>query len=167
MQPAIAVVLFYDGPEDAARGRLDSLLSIDSVANGTSMIPYAKVNSLLLDGAKHGGRKFQAGGVWEPPLFLGQLDQVIKEYTGMLQAYPETAGSAVLFQFDHPAKIASIPSDATAFANRGYHRLAMVEVKFKSADLDPVALKYAKRIMQTVSGWGSVASDDKIEGVRV
>lgn len=131
------------------------------------MMPYAKVNSLLLDGAKHGGRKFQAGTVWEPPLILGQLDEVIQEYSGMLQAYPETAGSAVLFQFDHPAKIASIPNDATAFANRGYHRLAMVEIKFKSAALDAVAVKYAKRIMQTVRGWASEASENGRAGVKV
>ena len=117
----------------------------------SSMTPYEKVNSLLLDGGKHGGRKFQAGAVWAPPLILGQLDEVIKEYSVMLEAYPETAGSAVLFQFGHPAKIASIPNNATAFANRGYHRLAMVEVKFKNASLDAVAVKYAERIMQTVS----------------
>lgn len=129
------------------------------------MIPYAKVNSLLLDGAEHGGRKFQAGAVWEPPLVLGQLGQVVKEYSAMLEAYPETAGSVVLFQFDHPAKIASIPNNSTAFANRGYHRLAMAEVKFKNAALDAVALKYAKRFMQTVKNWGSKTTDGG--GVKV
>jgi hypothetical protein len=129
------------------------------------MLPYAKVNSLLLDGAKHGGRKFQAGAVWEPPLLLEQLDEVIGEYSAMLELYPETAGSAVLFQFDHPAKIASIPINATAFANRGYQRLAMVEVKFKNAALDAVALKCTKKIIQTLEGWDRTSED--AAGVKV
>lgn len=127
------------------------------------MVPYAKVNSLLLDGAKHGGRKYQAGGVWEPPFVLAQLDQVIQEYSRMLESYPETAGSAVLFQFDHPDKIASVPHDATAFANRGYYRLAMVEVKFKSTNLDAVAIKHAKRIMQIVKGWDNAVPESGVE----
>lgn len=128
------------------------------------MVPYSKVNSLMLDGAKRGGRKYQAGAVWEPPFVLAQLDQVIQEYSRMLEADPETAGSAVLFQFDHPDKIASVPHDATAFANRGHYRLAMVEAKFKSANLDAVAIKYAKRIMQIVKEWDNGVPEGRVEG---
>ncbi|KAA8649446.1 FAD-binding oxidoreductase [Aspergillus tanneri] len=165
-QPAIAVVPFYDGPEHAARDRFSKLIAIGPIADGTSMLAYSKVNSLLLDGAKHGGRKFQAGTVWEPPFVLAQLDQVIHEFRGMLEAYPETAGSAVIFQFDHPEKIASVPHDATAFANRGNHRLAMVEVKFGSRDLDDVALKYAKRIVQIIKGWDN-GGPGRERGVKI
>lgn len=150
----VAVVPFYDGPESLARARFSKLLEIGPALNGVSMLPYSRVNSVMLDGAKHGRRKFQKGTVWEPPLGMENLDPVLQEYSRMLEEYPETAGSAVLFQFDHPGKITSVPHDATAFANRGNYRLMMAETQSTSPFLDSVILDYAKKIASMVENWG-------------
>jgi hypothetical protein len=161
MQVAIGLVLFFDGPEAEATRRFAGLVNIGPAANSTGMKPYSTVNSIIARTEPHGRRKIVKSAMWAPPFTMKMLQPVINEFAAMHEAYPEFGGAVVLLQHDHTDKIASVPNNATAFANRGRYSLMMVQIPSDDPSLDSVKLEYAQKINGLMQGLSEGRIDDE------
>jgi hypothetical protein len=130
-------------------------LKIGPVMNDVRMRPYSEVNGIIAESAPPGRRKIQKSGVWAPPFTTENLAAVVDVFSEMLLQYPETAGSAVIIQHEHSEKIASVPNNAMAFANRGRYSLMMAEIHSDDPKLDATKLEYARKMVRLMESWGA------------
>jgi len=117
--PVILVVAIYFGPEEEAKRYYEPLLSLEPIANMSSMLSYTALNSLLNAGSPADFRRTMKGAAFLPPLDPRFAGDVFEDYVAFIEQVPDAAPSAVLFEFLPAERIISVPQTATAFANRG------------------------------------------------
>jgi hypothetical protein len=125
--PAVVVIVFYNGDEEAGRGKFAKLIELGPMVNVAAMIPYEMVNSLQ-NGLVPYGLNYhftgtvRGGSPAEPETAQEMFNQMISISSlpgGCATSSPPTI--IVLWEFFHLKKAASVPADATAFRMRVEH----------------------------------------------
>ncbi|KAI9369702.1 hypothetical protein BJX61DRAFT_133941 [Aspergillus egyptiacus] len=140
MQPlmdhcSILVVVFYNGPRPAAEEFFSPVLSLESVMDGTQMLPYDSLNGILAsvealprresldisypDDKRMSCRKRLRGSNVTLPLDAEYVRSVYNEFNSLLRDCPQARDSRLLFELIPNTQIRKVPNDAAAFASRG------------------------------------------------
>jgi FAD/FMN-containing dehydrogenase len=106
----IVAVLFYNGPELAAKEYFEDLIHLGPVMNQTGPMPYEEVNGLLNASAQHGGRKTQAGTSAKFPLDLAFMQGISDSVVDLVaKDGPNYVSVLVAFFILPNQKINSVP----------------------------------------------------------
>ncbi|KAJ5533460.1 FAD binding oxidoreductase [Penicillium frequentans] len=124
---SIVAAIFYNGPRSEAESYFAPILSIEPTSNSCDMMPYCELNSIQNPLATYGGRKSFSGAFVKLPLEVSFFQELWADYTDMLNTYPESARTAVLFELVSQKQVLRVPKNATAFATRGpYYNVGCV-----------------------------------------
>jgi hypothetical protein len=126
---SIITVLFYNGPEEAAKSFYAPLLALNPTFNDTAMVPYSAVNSWHNASVANGSRRTMKGSALLTPMSSSFVESLFEQYENLVENVEEASKSLVLFDFFSFKKIMEVPQTATAFANRG----AFINVLFAPA----------------------------------
>ncbi|KAK2757356.1 hypothetical protein FQN54_004870 [Arachnomyces sp. PD_36] len=118
----LAIIVFYDGPEDVGKQKFSPLLDLETRANTVTMRPYTEVNTLLNDTGAGGGRYSFHGASFSLPLDPAFAQKTFDELAPILDKNPELSGTGFLWEFHNSKKIHGVARDSMAFANRGQHQ---------------------------------------------
>lgn len=144
-KPVVLAVVFFDGPESAAKDHFAPLLALNPVRNLTSTMPYTAVNSLLNEWSVHGGRKSGKGSSFATPLRPSFFKSMFDEYTALQTRIPD-ARALILFEFFASEKICSVPQSATAFASRGHYQNVIVSPRWTDPKDDDACRAWAREM---------------------
>ncbi|KIM25633.1 hypothetical protein M408DRAFT_205383 [Serendipita vermifera MAFF 305830] len=151
--PLVIAIVFYNGDEEEGRKRFSKLLSLGPIVDGTRMIPYEALNSLQNGTAPYGGNYHLSGTVrGERGIKAETAIQLFDQLVEIASAPGECATDgvpvmAVVWEFFHLKKAASVASDATAYRMRVAHPASPIMIAWQTDG--PEATKDAKnRILQ-------------------
>jgi Berberine and berberine like len=145
LQHILVLVLFVDTTDETvARTKLAEIFAVGPVVEHVQIHSYADQNQLANAMSTHGDRKYMKGFAFRY-LSVDLVQYVFEQVSAFLKVMgPEDAGSAVLLEAYPTGKQASIPSDATAFANRGdFFNSAMI-MRWKSPEKDAYVRDWIK-----------------------
>lgn len=173
---AILVVVFYNGPQIAARQFFSPLLSIGPVMNETGMLPYDSLNGILnmmdtvsrrriLRGAditlptdeNVGTRKSLRGSNITLPLDINFMASIYSEFDGILREFTQARDSILLFELLPYTQITKVPNDATAFASRGPYHNVISLFGWQDKDLDERMHSLQEDIMNQIGKRAGIA----------
>jgi hypothetical protein len=156
--PAIVVVVFYNGNEGEGRKRFAKLIALGPVVNAAGMIPYEMVNSLQNELVPYGANYHMTGTVRGDKPAESEVAQEI--FNQMLDisslqgacASTSTPSMVVLWEFFHLKKAASVPADATAFRMRVEHSAMPVLIKWEGESTEATndAKERLRRLKQVI-----------------
>ena len=144
--PVVITVLFYNGPEKDAKKFFGDLFALEPVMNGTSMMPYEKLNSILNDAGAFGGRKTGGASAIELPVDPAWMQSVWDDFFGFVQAQEGAGESIILFELLPYKKIVEVPQEATAHANRGTYYNVGTVFKWYKPELDSALRSYSRKL---------------------
>ena len=114
--------------------------------NGTSMMPYEKLNSILNDAGAFGGRKTGGASAIELPVDPAWMQSVWDDFFGFVQAQEGAGESIILFELLPYKKIVEVPQEATAHANRGTYYNVGTVFKWYKPELDSALRSYSRKL---------------------
>lgn len=168
-QCSILVVVFYNGTQAAAEQFFSPLFSLESVMNGTQMLPYDSLNGILnpvdtlalresltrfdttypVD-QSIGPRKSLRGSNVTLPLDVDFVLSIYNEFNSMLRGCPQARDSRVLFELLPNIQLTNLPNNATAFASRGpYYNVSSLFI-WNEARLDDKMHSLQKDLMDQI-----------------
>ncbi|KAL4788396.1 hypothetical protein BJX76DRAFT_316411 [Aspergillus varians] len=166
---AILVVVFYDGTQKAAEEFFSPVLSLESVANSTQVLPYDALNGILntvdtLTRSKNssgvnvtypvdqsvGPRKSLRGSNITLPLDFDFVRSIYNEFNGILTDCPQASDSRLLFEILPNIQITKVPNNATAFASRGPYYNVTTLFKWNETGLDSRMSSLQRNLMDNI-----------------
>lgn len=143
--PVAVVFLYFNGPASEAEDFYAPLVALKPVMNSCASIAYPKLNSMINFAVKHGGRKSSKGATFATPIRPAFFQSIFDDYTSFMRQNP-TIFCTVLFEQLPSEKICTVPHDATAFANRGYHQNALISPKWEDPAQDEKCKAWATEL---------------------
>ncbi|KAG8778739.1 hypothetical protein FRC12_024847 [Ceratobasidium sp. 428] len=120
-QPVMIVQLVYNGDSEEGARKFERFVKLGPFVNQAETLPYVKLNSMLNHHAPHGeNRLFRGNFIPESPngvpvsLAAGLLNSLVD----MVNEHPAAKKSMAFIELYHPAKLASVASNATAYPHR-------------------------------------------------
>lgn len=147
--PMVIAIIFYNGTQDEAKKRFKALYDLEPVMDEAKPIPYSTVNSLMNGNASHGGRRNLKGVFYSPPLRPAFARTIMNVFTEKILSEPDLAGTALLFECFDMTKACEIPTDETAFANRGRTQNGVLTMRWNNPANDRAHRQWA-RDLQTL-----------------
>jgi hypothetical protein len=144
--PAVVVPVFYDGTEEEAHASYKGLLDLEPVLNHTGSHPYNFLNSMTNPMADHGERKSSKGITFPLPLRPEFARQMFEEYGKFVARVPDAIKTVVVHEFIGMGKIAEVPQDATAFANRGSYQNGMALLRWADPANDETVRQWGREL---------------------
>ncbi|KAL6705873.1 hypothetical protein ACN47E_006333 [Coniothyrium glycines] len=152
--PIVITQLFHNGTQDDAHAFFADLFALDPIADMTSMLPYAKLNSLLNFASGFEGRKRFGGGAFTLPLDADFVLQLHAEFTAFTARHDRVNESMLLFETVPYGKVVQVANEAMSFSNRGdYYNVAAMFKWFDPALNDTIrdfSYKLLKKASKTV-----------------
>jgi hypothetical protein len=145
-EPAVITTVFHNGPEADALKIFKPLLDLEPRVNTVKQRPYSEMNGAMNHAVDYGGRKLSKGACFKTPLRADFVRSLIGELQNLHSRVPGSKKSIMLFEFFHTAKLNSVASDATAFANRGTHQNLMFGPFWEKAEDDAAARAWARGV---------------------
>ncbi len=175
-QCSILVMVFYNGSEEAAREFFAPLLSLESVMDGTEMLPYDSLNGILAT-AETQPRPESPTGVDVPypaekavsprrslrgsnitlPLQDDFVLEIYNEFNNLLRDYPQARDSRLLFELIPNKQIRAVSNQATAFASRGPYYNVSTLFEWNDADLDDRIKSLQEDLMCRIGDEGGIS----------
>jgi hypothetical protein len=168
-QCSILVIVFYNGTQTAAEQFFSPLFSLESVMNGTQMLPYDSLNGILnpVDALalresltrfditypvnqSMGPRKSLRGSNITLPLNVDFVLSIYDEFNSMLRDCPQARDSRVLFELLPNIRLTNVPNNATAFASRGPYYNVSSLFRWNEARLDNKMHSLQKDLMNQI-----------------
>ncbi|OJI99795.1 hypothetical protein ASPVEDRAFT_81387 [Aspergillus versicolor CBS 583.65] len=174
-QCSILVVVFYNGPEEAAKEFFAPLLSLESVMDGTKMLPYDSLNGVLataetqppdsLTGVEApypaekavSPRRSLRGSNITLPLGAGFVFEIYNEFDNLLRHYPQARDSRLLFELIPNKQIRAVSNQATAFASRGTYYNVSTLFEWDDAGLDDRIKSLQEDLMSRIGDEGGIS----------
>ncbi|PWY67937.1 FAD-binding domain-containing protein [Aspergillus heteromorphus CBS 117.55] len=138
--PAITTVVFSTLSEEETQTRFAPLMALEPILNTVTRVPYHEVNGMLNPIAAHGDRKAMKGFSYTLPLQPGSARTLLEELTLIIKNDPDLIRSFVVFEGINVSRIAAVPREATAFANRGHARNGGIWMWWTDPERDVAAL---------------------------
>ncbi|KAG8897041.1 hypothetical protein FRC00_004900 [Tulasnella sp. 408] len=148
-KPAVVFIGFKNSGAKEGEAAFKGFVELGPLENVSGMIPYEKLNTML-DSYHVPGHRLHWG------LHLERLDlkpfkKALEGFTNLLSEHPEVASSFVSFEFYHYDKIASVPTEATAFAHRAPVYNALVTTQWEKAAFTAVAQAATRELADTIA----------------
>ncbi|KAG8897040.1 hypothetical protein FRC00_004899 [Tulasnella sp. 408] len=148
-KPAVVFIGFKNSDATEGEAAFKGFAELGPLENASGMIPYEKLNTML-DSYNVPGHRLHWG------LHLERLDlkpfkKALEGFTNLLSEHPEAASSFVSFEFYHYDKIASVPTEATAFAHRAPVYNALVTTQWEKAAFTAVAQAATRELADTIA----------------
>jgi hypothetical protein len=158
-QAAILCVPFFDGPKEEGEKFFADLLALGPVVNGTSTMPYEKMNGILNDAVTFGGRKTGGGSAVKLPLNISFIQSIFDNYIKFIQSHEDLGESVVLFEIVPYKKVVEVPLENTAYANRGEYYNVGTVMKWYDPSLDTTVRTYARSLHKMIREGGGTMED--------
>ncbi|KAJ6114091.1 hypothetical protein N7512_007536 [Penicillium capsulatum] len=156
LSTVIVALLFYNGPRADAETFFAPLLALDVINNETRERPYAEFNSIIAHLAGSGSRKCVGGTAVCLPLKPSVVQEVYKDFDHIMRSYPRVEGSTAFFELLPYSRVAQVPFDATAYANRGpYHNVAVI-IRWRDAELDVRMASLKEALLRKIRECGPI-----------
>jgi hypothetical protein len=164
IQPVLIVTPFCDTPDESiARARFADLFALNPVVDHTSVHPYPEQNKILNLIATHGDRKYMKGFAFRYMTvpFLEYVFNSMAAYLEMMGS--EDAGSAIIFECFPTEKLSSVPSDGTAFSNRGMFFNCTLSMRWRDPAQDDTIRRWIKKLIAGVKEIETRTSNERGE----
>ncbi|KAF2659274.1 FAD-binding domain-containing protein [Lophiostoma macrostomum CBS 122681] len=162
--PVVLTMLFYNGPEDAARAFFADLWDLGPVADMSGVVPYATVNSLLNANAGFDGRKQFGGGAFKLPMSPAFVEALFGEWLQFVSGHEGMNESLMLFETIPYGKVREVANESCSFSNRGdYYNIGTV-FKWFDPELDEVVREFSRGLLRKASQSAGVEQDEEIRG---
>lgn len=148
MQGEVAAVAtcFFNGPEERARNIFKPLSDLKPVTNSCVMRPYKEMNGLMNHVAEYGGRKSSKGACFMTPVRPGFVRSIVTDLQRFKKRLPDARRTVILWEFFPPGSWCKVPTEATAFANRGPHQNTMIGPSWRDERNDLDCRLWARQI---------------------
>ncbi|KAG8769035.1 hypothetical protein FRC12_005202 [Ceratobasidium sp. 428] len=120
-QPVMIVQLVYNGDSEEGARKFERFVKLGPFVNQAETLPYVKLNGMMNHHAPPGeNRLFRGNFIPETPngvpvsLAAGLLNSLVD----MVNKHPAAKKSMAFVELYHPAKLASVASNATAYPHR-------------------------------------------------
>ncbi|KAJ5162696.1 FAD-binding domain-containing protein [Penicillium coprophilum] len=127
----LSAIPLYHGPEWEAKRYFSNLLSIGSIANCTSMMSIAQINTLQNLMCEYGIRRLQGSGNVTMPLHAVAFQQIADSIWSFHDMYPD---------------LRQVPQGATAYANRGAYYDAVTMFGWTNPALDETVRRFNSKL---------------------
>lgn len=134
--PVATAGLFYNGPAAEGEQFFAPLLALDRVGGETAVLPYPTANTLLSPYFEGPGRRLMGSCSILMPLDATVMAEAGRRLLDFTTSRRGMGKSLLVVEFFPTAAIRATPHDATAFANRGEHYLAVVVITYDDAAYD-------------------------------
>ncbi|KAG9032892.1 hypothetical protein FS837_002612 [Tulasnella sp. UAMH 9824] len=148
-KPAVVFIGFKNSDAKEGEAAFKGFVELGPLENVSGMIPYEKLNTMMDSYSVPGHRLHW--GVHLERLDLKPFKKALEAFTKLLNEHPEAASSFVSFEFYHYDKIASVPTEATAFAHRAPVYNALVTTQWEKAAFTPVAQAVTRELADTIA----------------
>lgn len=153
----IAALIFYNGPRIAAESFFAPLLALHPVQNDTREMPYWEMNGILARLARPGNRKCVGGTAITLPLDHRLVRELYEDFDRIMRTYPRVECSTLFFELIPYMRVAKVPFDATAYANRGpYHNTAVI-LRWHDPELDQRMRRLVRDLLRKIREHAPVA----------
>lgn len=123
----ILVLPFYNGSQEKSEEFFAPLMSLGPSINKTSMMSYKELNGIANVDPVPEGRKCFSGTKVSMPLDQHLLCDLWEHFDAIMDKYPRSNNSVLMFELIPYEKTISVPIDATACADRGrYYNVALL-----------------------------------------
>jgi hypothetical protein len=156
--PLILTPVFYNGPEAEAKEFFAELLALEPLVDGTSVLPYEKLNGILNDAGAFGGRKTGGASAVKLPLDPAWVQGIFDEFIGFITTGERTNESAILFELIPYQKICSKPFNATSHANRGEYYNVGTLLKWHDPKFDTEMRTFSRKLNTKIREEGGTFS---------
>lgn len=147
-QPAVGMVLCYNGPVDEGQAAIQPLVELGPAVNVVQPMPYVAIQQLIDASAPKGMRNY-----WTADFYHDLPDEAIETLVGRATQSPSPMSSVIVVPGG--GAIARVPDDATAFGNRdaqfNIHYLTM----WATPNDDEVNINYTKEISAAMKPWST------------
>ncbi|KAL6405983.1 6-hydroxy-D-nicotine oxidase [Ilyonectria robusta] len=133
--PVVIVGVFYNGLETEAEQFFAPLLALSPIANLTGMMPYPTTHTLFNSRFEGPGRKLMGSCSVLMPLDADTIAEAGRRFLDFITSHNMTT-SILAFEFFPTAAIRATPHEATAFANRGEHYVAVMGLMYDDPSQD-------------------------------
>ncbi|KAJ5240713.1 uncharacterized protein N7469_002304 [Penicillium citrinum] len=155
---AIFTLLFYNGPQSAAEDFFAPLLKLNPIQNNTQEMSYREMNNLLRQVAASGARRRVTGASVTLPLKIELMEDIGQEFDRVMQTYPRVEGSTIVFELIPYARVNEVPTDATAYANRGPYYNVAIMFRWRDHELDSKMASLGRSFIRKLGRETGVAS---------
>ncbi|KAK6536292.1 hypothetical protein TWF281_000534 [Arthrobotrys megalospora] len=162
-------LIWYDGPEEEGKKFIQPLLDLGPIypGSGAEMKPH----TLTTDWKQFEtmfppqfNRLVGTSTQISYPLSVDILKKTVEKFKEIVATHPENLSvSKLLFDLRDYSKIASIPLDATAYANRRVGCLIGIDLIWDNEELDKEMMQVAKDFMSQVRAW--IKEDNQQKGI--
>ncbi|PYH87523.1 FAD-binding domain-containing protein [Aspergillus ellipticus CBS 707.79] len=141
---AITTVVFSTLSEEESQKRFAPLMALEPILSTVARTPYHQVNALLNGIAVHGERKAMKGFSYTLPLQPESARMMLEELSLIVKSDSDLVRSFIVLEFINASRVASVPRNAMAFANRGHSRNGGVWVWWADPNKDASARAHAR-----------------------
>jgi FAD/FMN-containing dehydrogenase len=154
--PVVITGVFYNGPAKEAEQFFAPLLALDPMANMTGTLPYPTTNTLFNPRFEGVGRRLMGSCSILMPLDADVMAEAGRRFLDFITSHSDMTKSMLVFEFFPTAAIRATPHEATAFANRGEHYLAVMALMYEDAAHDQEVRAFKRELsdyLATTSGY--------------
>ncbi|KAL3476594.1 hypothetical protein BJX99DRAFT_270403 [Aspergillus californicus] len=142
----LSVTLCHDGPEEECRERLVDLFALAAASTDVKMMPYEEANAMLDSFSPPGRRKRLIGIEFVSPLRPEFAQEVLDEFARKFKAEPDLTRSYIDIEFWNMAKVAQVPTTATAFPSRMDTRRGSISLDYTDPTKDEEYLAWGAHL---------------------
>ncbi|KAF2742533.1 Glucooligosaccharide oxidase [Sporormia fimetaria CBS 119925] len=145
-EPAVIATCFHNGPQAQAEEIFKPLLDLKPRVNTMKQRPYREMNGAMNHAVDYGGRKLSKGASFATPLSPAFVRSLIDELKELHARVAGAKRTIMLFEFFQTDKLASVPLEDMAFANRGKHQNLMLGPFWDKAEDDSACRFWARGV---------------------
>lgn len=153
--PVAIVGVFYNGPAKEGEQFFAPLLALGPIANLTGTMPYPTTNTLFNPRFEGPGRRLMGSCSVVMPLNAEFIAEAGRRFLDFIISHSGMEKSVLVFEFFPTAAIRATPHDATVFASRGEHYLAVMVLMSDVASHDAEVHTFKRHLshyIQTTCG---------------
>lgn len=154
--PVAIVGVFYNGSASDGEKYFAKVLEMGPMANLTGTMPYATTNTLFNPRFDGTGRRLMGSCSVVMPLNAEFIAEAGRRFTDFIISHGGMSKSVLVFEFFPTMAIQATPHDATAFASRGDHYLAIMALMYDDASHDAEVRTFKRHLshyIQTTCGY--------------
>jgi hypothetical protein len=140
--PALVVTAFVNGTKAEGESIFAPLLALSPIKNNCEERPYCTMNGIMNHAVDYGGRKISQGVSYQLPLSPDFIRGIVEELSFLHAEIPATRRSILLFEFYQMGAVTAVPTEATAFGNRGEHQNALIGPFWNDAKDDEKCVRW-------------------------
>jgi len=168
--PCVVLMGMYNGTLEEGEEHFKCFVALGPLLNNSRNMPYPDINNAQNHAAVHGqNRLFR--GAFVPEFDKELIARIEPARQKMVADHPSTVKSAIILEFYHPEKVASVPIDATAYAGRHGNRNLCLVLNWSDDNLTPQVRQISKDVVSSITvkdtgAYGNLSDADVGSGME-